>query len=211
MGKIIAGVVAVGVVVAGIFFWQKSATEPTVMMESTQTVDVEEKKADLGVVASIKDAMGLGKSMQCTYSVDAGGRNIQSTVMVNGDRYQSTTVMGDMTTYALFDGETQYMWTSAAKTGTKMDKACLEEMKTVVKDMPATNQEAALPNPVDAEAAFDAAKNVSCTPASSEMLAVPLDVTFTDQCEMMKQSMDMMKQMQDKMPQNMPVPSMMQY
>lgn len=49
MGKIIAGVVVVGVVIVGIFLWQKGAAEPTVMMESTQTVDVEEKKADLGV------------------------------------------------------------------------------------------------------------------------------------------------------------------
>lgn len=209
MGKIIAGVVIVVVAVAGFFLWQNGKSNPTPMKESTQSSEAAEQQADKGVVASIKDAMGLGKSMQCTYSVDTGGKSVQSTVMVNGDRYQSTTVMGDVTTYALFDGETQYVWTSAGKTGTKMDKACLEEMKNAVKDLPQASA-ATVPKVEDVEAAFDAAKNVSCTPAVGVELSVPKDVTFTDQCAMMKQSMEMMKQIQGQMPQGMTIPGMPQ-
>lgn len=209
MGKIIAGG-AIVVAVVLFFLWQKGPSDSAPMAENMkQQMDVTEEKSE-GMVSSIKDAMGLGKKMQCTYAMGMGDQNIQSTVLVDGERYQSTTVMANMTTYALFDGETQYTWTSAAKTGTKMSKACMDEMTAAVKDMPTSNQETALSKPEDMKAAFDMAKNVSCTPASGETLVVPTDVTFTDQCAMMKQSMDMMKQMQDKMPQGMTVPGMPQ-
>lgn len=199
MGKIIAGVVVVAAV-AGFFFWQRSQSSPASMSESVQPSKMADTQ-DQGVVASIKEAMGLGKTMQCTYNMDAGGKNLQSTVMVSGNRYQSTTVIGDMTTYALFDGETQYMWTSATKTGTKMSRACLEDMKDEVKDLPQSSA-TAVPKVEDTEAAFDAARDVSCTPASGVELSVPKDVTFTDQCAMMKQSLEMMKRAQSQMPQH---------
>ena len=210
MGKIIAGGVIVVVAVVGFMFWQRGSNDPAGVTENMkQSMEAVEEKS--GVVSSIKDAMGLGKSMQCAYSLESGGESIESTVMVNGDRYQSTTVTGGMTIYALFDGETQYTWTSATKTGTKMSKECLEEMKTTVEKMPKPDTGAPLPKPEDAQAAFDMAKNVSCTPAVGVELVVPKDVTFTDQCAMMKQSMEAMKQMQDKMPQGMTVPGMPQY
>lgn len=210
MGKIIAGGVVVLVAVVGLFLWQQNKGSETSTGDTlTQMTEAVEEKSE-GVVASIKDAMSLGKKMQCTYAMGMGDQSVQSTVIVDGERYQSTTVMANMTTYALFDGETQYTWTSGSKTGTKMTKACMEEMTAAVKDMPASNQEVSLPKPDDMKAAFDMAKNVSCTPASGEPLVLPADVTFTDQCEMMKQSMDMMKKMQDKMPQGMTVPGMPQ-
>lgn len=210
MGKIFAGGAVVLVVVVGLFLWQQNKSPETSTGDTlTPMTEVAEEKSE-GVVATIKDAMSLGKKMQCTYALGMGDQNIQSTVMVDGERYQSTTVMANMTTYALFDGETQYTWTSGSKTGTKMTKACMDEMTTAVKDMPTSNQETVLSKPEDIKAAFDMAKNVSCIPASGEALVVPTDVTFTDQCAMMKQSMEMMKQMQDKMPQGMTVPGMPQ-
>lgn len=207
MGKIIAGVVVV-VAVVGFFLWQQGQENDSALMsESVPPRETEgEQKTDQGVVASIKDAMGLGKNMQCTYNVETGGKNMQSTVVVNGDRYQSTTVIGDMTTYALFDGETQYVWTNTAKTGTKMNKACLEEMKNAVKDLSQASA-ATVPTVEDTEATFDAAKNVSCVPALGVELTVPKDVTFTDQCAMMKQSLEMMKQLRGQMPEGVTIPN----
>lgn len=209
MGKIIAGGVIV-VAVVGFFLWQKGSNDSAGVAENMkQSMEVVEEKS--GVVSSIKDAMGLGKKMQCTYSLESGGESVESTVMVNGDRYQSTTVTENGMIYGLFDGETQYVWTSTTKTGLKTDKTCMQELKNAVKDLPETSAALIMPKVGDAEVAFNMAKNVSCTPFTGVELSVPKDVTFTDQCVLAKQSLETMKQMQDKMPQGMTAPAMPQY
>ena len=102
------------VIIVGFFLWkQKSepgevAAVPVNMMAET----VPEK----GMVSSIKEAMDLGKKMQCTYVINQDGGLVESKGSI--------------------DGENQYSWTSAAKTGMKMSKACLEKMGESVKNMP---------------------------------------------------------------------------
>jgi hypothetical protein len=212
MGKIIGLVVVAVLLVGGYLYWSGQRDQPAMesvpagMMATGDMVPgmaMEEK----GMVSSIKEAMGLGQKMQCSYVMNQGDQSVQSTVAIDGGKYKSTTVMGEMTVYALFDGENQYTWTSGNETGMQMSKACLEKMGESMKDM-TKPAETPLAAPQDMQQAFEMAKNVKCEAASAVDFALPKDITFTDQCRVMEQSMKMMQEMKDKMPANMTMPGM---
>ncbi len=204
MAKIIGGIIVVVVLIGAVFVWQgKKAAVPTPDTAGEVTTETEERVEDAGmnIVSSIKDAMGLGQAMQCTYATNEN-EGATSTVVVQGEKFKSTTVMKDMTVYALFDGENQYTWSSKDKQGMKMSKACVEKMTDTVKDMvPSTPSST---QAQDVRDGFDMAKNVRCEAASDVDLSVPADVIFTDQCAMMEQSLKMMDQLKQQMPTDMP-------
>jgi hypothetical protein len=213
MGKIIGLVVIAVLLIGGFLYWNSRESSPTsaektdngMMAISDEAPNM--AKEEKGMVSSIKDAMGLGQKMQCTYTMSEGGKAFESKVMVDGKKYASTTTVDNMTVYGVFDGENQYSWTSAAKTGMKMSKACLEKLQATAQNM-AKPAETSASASQDMEKAFEMAKNVKCEPASGADFTIPKDVAFTDQCEMMEQSMKMMEEMKDKMPAGMTVPAM---
>lgn len=206
MTKIIGGIIVAVLFVVGFLVWQgKSQPSPA---ENANKPPQEGKMMEqgMGMISSIKDAMGLGKAMQCSYVSDAQGQSFQSEVVVNGEKFKSTTTMNDMVVYAVFDGENQYTWMSNSQQGMKMSKDCLEKMKEMAKNLPATNDQ--VPLSEDVAKSFDGAKNVSCTVATNTDMSVPKDIIFTDQCAMMEESMKMMEQMKDKMPAGMTMPAL---
>ncbi len=209
MGKLFGLIGIVVVIGIGLYWYTSQGPGNKNAMESGEMAiekakDAKEMIEDKGMVSSIKDAMGLGTTMSCTYAMEQDGKTFESTVNVEGEKFRSESKIGEMTTYALSDGNDQYMWTSASKQGFKMSKACLEDMKKMV---PPTGAEKKAPTMDDAKAALDAAKNVSCKPAGNVDFSIPTDITFTDQCAMMQDSMKMMEKYKDKMPAgSMPQP-----
>lgn len=213
MGKII-GLVVIGVLlVGGFLYWNSQQGSPTSMEKTAGgmiTVSDEAPsvaKQEKGVVSSIKDAMGLDQKMECTYTMNEGSKTFESKVRVDGEKYASMTTVDNMTVYGVFDGENQYSWTSATKTGMKMSKACLEKLQTTAQGM-AKPTETPTAAPQDMEKAFETAKNVQCEPVSGIDFAAPKDITFTDQCAMMEQSMKLMEEMKNKLPEAVTVPGM---
>lgn len=203
MAKIIGGIIVVVVLIGVVFVWQgKKADAPLADTPGEVITGTEENLEDTGrsMVSSIKDAMGLGKAMQCTYQMNQGdsATAMTSTVSVEGEKFKSTTVMKDMTIYALFDGETQYTWMSNTKQGMKMSKDCLAKMTDSFKNMPQSTP--APSQPQDVREGFDMAQNVQCEESGKIDLTLPSDVTFTDQCAMMEQSLKMMEQLKQSMP-----------
>lgn len=213
MGKIIGLVVIAVFIIGGFLYWNSRQSGPTGMEKTDDGVTAVPGEAlgmakeETGMVSSIKEAMGLGQKMQCTYTMNEDGKALESKVVVDGKQYASTTMIDAMTVYGVFDGENQYSWTSATKTGMKMSKACLEKLQTTAQNM-AKPTEVPATAPQDMEKAFDMAKNVKCEPMSGADFTIPKDIVFTDQCVMMEQSMKMMEEMKDKMPAGMTVPSM---
>lgn len=212
MGKLFGLVGIVVVLGVGMYWYTSQAPTNKTALESGEAAiekakDAKDMMEGKGMVSSIKDAMGLGTSMSCTYAMEHDGKTFESTVNVEGEKFRSESKIGDMTTYALSDGSDQYMWTSGSKQGFKMSKACLEEMKKMA---PQNTDEKKTPSMEDAKAALDAAKNVSCKPASDVDFSIPTDITFTDQCAMMKDSMKMMEQYKSKMPAGMTYPPVQQ-
>lgn len=209
MQKIIGLGVLVVVLIAGFFFWkQKSEPIDEAAIPANMMAETTPEK---GMVSSIKEAMGLGQKMQCTYVLNESGESVESKVSIDGEKYRLTTVVGGMQVDTLFDGENQYSWNSATRTGMKMSKACLEKMGEAVKDMPEPAGDVPVPaEPKDMEKAFDMAKNVKCEPAPDIVLSWPRDIVFTDQCALMEQSMQMMEEIKEKLPAGMPMPDMSQ-
>jgi hypothetical protein len=157
------------------------------------------------VIGSIKDAMGLGQKMKCTYS-DKDGSGVSSTVFVDGQKFKFTTEANGEKMYGVFDGDTQYMWTAdAKKQGWKMTKACTEELgKTAEKMTEGSSTSTATPQ--DFQESFDSAENVRCEPAGSEDFSIPADITFVDQCEMIRDSMKALEQMKGQLPEGFTIP-----
>lgn len=210
MGKVIGLVVVVIVLVAAVFFWlnksgKESGMKTTEDSLQSMTLNIPSAMPEGGLVGSIKEAMGLGRQMQCTYESGEGDQAFQSAVVVNGEKFQSTATVNGMQVYGFFDGENQYSWTSAAKTGTKISKDCLARLSAAVQN----RETDAAPRVDDLRAGFDVANNVSCSPVSSAVdMMLPTDVTFTDQCAQIEQSMQMMQEYRDKMPAGMTFPGM---
>ena len=205
---LIVAFVLVLIAVVGLFVWKQSGSpkpgKESVMKQETQGMP---KQAESTVIDSIKDAMGLGKAMQCTYMAD-GQASFKSSVIVNGDKFKSVTEVAGKKMYGLFDGEAQYVWTEGESKGFKMSKGCLDELKANLPAGSDTNTGAGVK---DLSEGFDMAKNVTCeaAPSASADLSVPTDVMFADQCEMMRQSLEMMKNVQKQMPEGTKFPGTM--
>jgi hypothetical protein len=212
MGRIFGLIGLVVVIGFGAYWYTSHAPANQSALEGGQNAiekarDAKEMIEDKGMVSSIKDAMGLGTAMSCTYTMDSGGQTLESTVQVEGEKFRSESTIAGTKSYALSDGGTQYMWTSASNQGFKMSKECLEGMAAMA---PKGTTDSKMPSMEDAKAALDMAKNVKCSPASSADFTLPSDITFTDQCAMMKDSMKMMEQYKDKMPAGMTYPAVQQ-
>lgn len=155
--------------------------------EKIETPKTEEKNAVNDVITSMKDAMLAGKTMKCDYTIkDADGKELTTTSYVNGKKYMTTMAIAGNVQHMIFDETAMYTWAEGQKQGTKMTLACTQDL---AKNMPAkTDAAAPTPDPTG-EKTFDSATNVSCKPDSSADFSVPTDVTFTDQCEMIKNSL----------------------
>lgn len=208
MKKVIPIVITI-VVLVGVLGWyfmadhavapaqpSQNTPAPSEIVSETPTTMPEEKQSMLG---SVKDAMGLGKRLACTYTDPTSGT--KATVFVEGKKMKSTTTVSGVTVYGIFDGTTQYAWSSNAKTGTKMDTSCMNEMKNLTQKMQSANP----PAPIENFESYQDLKNVSCIPAETESFSIPTDITFTDQCAVLRESMKAIEQMKDQIPSGMPM------
>lgn len=167
----------------------------TVQNDNTtaEPVQKEETKKDGSVISSIKEAMNLGQKMKCVYKSEIGGQSFQSESFVDGKNHKSITTINGVKNYSVIDGDMIYSWSETEKKGTKMSMKCIEELKTETE----TNPQASMSNLDDIKADaedFDDAMDVNCEPIGSIDLSVPSDITFTDSCEMLKNSLEMINQ-----------------
>lgn len=194
------------IVLAGIGWYlsQKQEGSPTADKAAETAMPV--PGGGSGVIGSIKDAMGLGQKMKCTYSAKDGS-GASSTVFVDGKKLKFTTDANGEKMYGVFDGDTQYMWTTGTeKQGFKMTKACTDELAQAAAHMMEGGQKGAAATPQDLQESFDTAQNVQCEAATGEDFSVPTDITFVDQCEMMRSSMKELEQMKGKLPEGFTIP-----
>jgi hypothetical protein len=184
MKKTLLGVVIVGaaVVLSG------CGKAPAVQNQNQTQQNASPKSS---VISSIKDAMGLGTKMKCEYFMGTGTDAVKSTAYIEGKKYMSTGVFNGVTSYTIFDGETMYNWQAGQKTGFKMTMTCLNDLRASLPADQQANPGAKAPSPEDQ---FDNAINASCSPNTENIdFSVPADITFNDQCEMMKKTTEMMK------------------
>lgn len=207
MGKLVGLLGLVIIIGIGAYWYTSHAPANQSALEGGEKAiekakDAKDALEGKGMVASLKDAMGMGVAMHCTYSLDDTGVTTES--WIDGEKIRTKSLVSNFTTETIFDNGTQYMWTSASPQGMKMDKACIEKMAA---SLPKTEESQGTATPQDVKATFDFAKNVKCEPSTDADFSLPKDVTFTDQCAMMENSMKMMEQYKDKMPAGMEIPT----
>ncbi len=154
-----------------------------------------------GSAADWVAALASGKKMQCEYSMGTDADKKYSVKMfAEKGRYRTETVMSAGMMVSILDGKTMYTWVDGTKQGMKMDLECAKSLKDQLPQAgPAGKAEQqSYDTP---EQAIGNIPNITCAEASGEVdLSVPSDVTFTDQCEMLKSTLGKMKDMQGKLP-----------
>ncbi len=172
-----------------------------------------QKEETGGVITSIKDAIGLGKKMQCTYTYKEGEESFTSTTYVEGEKYKGESEIMGKKQIMVFDGNTMYSWSEADKKGTKWDKKCMEELN---KDSKKTTEESSDASALtgeelaDASEVFDDALDTKCVPVASIDFSVPSDITFSDMCEQLKKMQDAAKNLPSgiDLPEGVNIPSL---
>jgi len=179
---------------------QKTAQQTEVQKEVP--AEVKNEKAG-GIVSSIKDAIGLNVKMKCTTTANDG---VVSVAYVQGKMFKSSVEVMKKRQNAIFDGEATYTWSEGEKTGLKMTMACIQELKSSLPEQQKNSLDASIPD-IEKQINVDAKAKVSCVPAGDVDFSIPSDVVFTDQCEVMRKSLDMMKNV--KLPAGAQVPANM--
>lgn len=170
-----------------------------------QMAKQEQKGEENSMFENIKDAMSSGKKMKCTYTVTEGENVMKSEAFVQGDKYKAITTFNDQSTHMIFDGESNYTWTSQAKQGMKMSNECIEDLEKDVEEMAQDMEET---EEYHAEDPFENAVDMKCENVSSIDFSLPSDVEFVDQCELMKNQQKQMEKAMEGLPEGFQVPSM---
>lgn len=160
-------------------------------------------KSQDGVIGSIKDAMGLGKTMECTYSYKTGDQTSTSKIFIDGTKFRSENDIMGKKQISIFDGETMYNWSETDKKGFRWTKSCMEEISKPYKEENNNGPENIATDP---EEAFEDTFDTKCVPVSSIDFSIPSDVEFADQCEVMKEQLKKMEEMKKNMPTNAEIP-----
>lgn len=120
--KIIAAVIAVVVIVGGVYAVTQNNKNTEVASNTESENRAEGATAE---TASIKSLMQKGGSQQCTFSTVADGSKSDGTIYLAGGKMrgdfdvitENVTVMS----HTIFDGTTSYIWTHDAGEGLKMN------------------------------------------------------------------------------------------
>jgi hypothetical protein len=169
----------------------KKGVQQNPEQKQTETAGEVKNEESGGIISSIKDAIGLGKKMQCTYTYNKTGETpFTSTAYIDGQKYKGETEIMGKKQLMVFDGDTMYTWSETDKTGTKFSKSCMEDLN---KDKP---QDSNAPAPTQdqiksAEDAFKDVADTKCTPVDSIDFSIPTDVTFSDMCAEFQKIKDM--------------------
>lgn len=204
---IIVAVVVVLLVIVGVVMTTRKSSAPQNVETSVQSQQAGSPQQPTSpassVVSSIKDAMGLGKQMKCTYMANKTNTTFSATVYVEGNKYKSFVTVGGKNMNALFDGTALYTWEDGNTTGSEMTADCLVKLKAAAPQNP-SGPAPAQPPVQDPADSFNSATNVQCAPATDGDLTVPAGVTFSDQCAMMTKALEYMNKTKSSAGANVP-------
>lgn len=166
---------------AGLLLLAGCGNKPQDNSGTVEKNKTEKEDSGGGIVSSIKDAMNLGKNMECVYTTEVDGKEIKSVMQTDGKNFKSTSEIDGKKMYSIMKDEVLYSWGEEMPMASKIEMSCIKELE---KGMPKKEgEESKIKDPMEA---FDEATDVSCKPTASVDLSIPTDVQFQDMCEMMK-------------------------
>lgn len=190
-----------GVVIVGAVFVLSGCAKPGAVDQSTAQ-NQQNNSSKGSVVTSIKEAMGLGKKMECVYTTKIDGKEIKATMQTDGKNFKSSSEINGRKMYSVMKDNVSYTWGEGIPMASKLSMDC-------IKDLPkpeGQESNSSVEDMQNPEKAFDGATNVVCNPVASVDVSVPNDVEFQDMCEMLKGFANMAKDM--KVPSGVNVPNM---
>ncbi|MFA6183844.1 MAG: hypothetical protein WC682_01950 [Parcubacteria group bacterium] len=172
---------------------QTDSGEANPQMEAMDNANLGSEGNKEGILAKLKNAISSGKVMKCTYKMNDLDGSSEIITYMQGDKYKTELNIGQVKTSSVFDGDSMYSWSAGQKTGTKMTMDCINSLNTkeaVDKDIPSSE-------PIQDDKDFmDSLKNsqdLNCEDAKDIDFSIPSDVTFIDQCEMLKSQQKMIE------------------
>lgn len=197
--------IILSVLVGAIFLGGCGNSNPaTETIGENQTIPSGAPGSDIGskvgaAANSLKDLVGMGKKMEC----DSTDNGVTTKIFIEGTKYKSTTESKEFSMTGIFDGDTFYSWNTKTKAGTKMTMACMQE---IGKDMPkAEGKDNSEITSTDKLIEEQAKKNNCKETAENIDFTLPSDISFVDQCAMMKGMTQNLKDM--KLPDNIKIPT----
>lgn len=144
-----------------------------------------------GVITDIAAALKAGTTMECTFTANEGDEKTSGSAFFSGEKFKTSATTANGTFYSIFDGTTYYMWVDGQSEGTKMEKNCLEDTKTVLNQQPSQDQ-LQYENPQDV---IDDSTDMTCKASSAADFTAPAEIEFTDLCAMLQQQMIILNQL----------------
>ncbi|XLQ20420.1 MAG: hypothetical protein ACKUBY_01405 [Candidatus Moraniibacteriota bacterium] len=178
-------------VVAGVMMLS-GCGEQVANMKDDVTNKIDEGK---GIVGGLQDAMKNGVAMKCVSSEDdwvtyTNGTNMRTEGTENGKK--QIMVMTEGVTY---------LWEEGSTTGEKMDPKCFDAMMPENMDMEMPEDEIFEDEfTVESLEAEEEAGKISCSAATDADFSIPKNITFTDQCDIMKKELEKFKEQMPNMP-----------
>lgn len=165
-----------------------------VLNQDTAGAEEETTEGEGGLVDKLKNAISSGKKMKCTYKMADGNGETEVITYLQGDKYKTEILIGEMRTMSVFDGEAMYSWVLGQKVGTKMTMDCIDSLDTKGETVADIRGENIPEGEGDefVETLLDA-QNLSCVDADEVDFSIPSDVNFSDQCEMLKSQQKMIE------------------
>ncbi len=210
MKKVLSiAVVAIAVVFIGGCSVNKNDDNKQQLDQLVNKSDSSEK--DDGMMGGMIDQLAKikkGESMKCVYTIDMGNGEVKTESYVQGEKFKSITTMDvgeEMKTYAIFDGKNQYSWVEGKTEGFKMSMDCMDDMGDLYGEMDETEDEDS--NEVmEIDDMFENAMDIDCQPVGKIDFTIPSNITFVDQCEMMKDQMKQIEELGGALPAGFEIP-----
>jgi len=167
---------------------------PIPEVQNQEGVEVKEEVPGdgAGMVEKLKNSISSGKKMKCSYKMGEENGATEVITYIQGDKYKTEVVLGQMTTTSVFDGEVMYSWVVGQKVGTKMTMDCIDSL-----DAKGETENPQENIPVEDGDGFmeklSSAQNLNCEDATDIDFSIPTDVDFSDQCEMLKSQQKMIE------------------
>lgn len=186
------------VILSGCFHEEKKEQEEIGQKQEVTSMD-EVKEEMVDEMGSAMKMIQSGKKVKCEYVVNGQAGETKMTTFVEGKKYRSQMAFGEFETNSIFDGEVVYTWNKGSENGTKMNLECQKELGG---ELAMEESQDAMEMSESVEDVFEGAFDVSCEEVSQIDFSVPGNVSFADQCELLKQQREMIKKMQQgQMPQ----------
>ncbi len=159
------------------------------------------KEQKEGVVGGIRNILNGGASLKCE-------DNEGNVTYTNGKNFRSIHEENGVKKVVLMKDDVMYSWNLDTKdNGSKMAKNCFSELQKELK-LPEEKQEVKVFDDFSVETIEEESESgkINCKPSTEGNFEVPTDITFIDQCEIMKEQMKVMqkqiKEMQKKQNQS---------